>query len=304
MSMPSSRLEVATTQRSEPSLSDCSMSRRCSLETEPWCDRAISSGLATTRDTVLPVNEPYCSGTGATGGWPAARALRSAWSSLRRAVSFSATPRELANTMVERRASTWSRMLASTCGQIEPTRPVGSRSAPGPACGGRSAMSSTGTTMRTSRWRGLAGSTTVTGRSPPRKAATCSTGRTVADRPMRCAGTCSNASSRSRLSARWVPRLLPATAWISSTITVSTSRRVSRAFEVSIRNSDSGVVIRMSGGRRSRRARSATGVSPVRMPTVRTTAGSPRRSRSASTPCSGTCRLRCTSAPNALIGDR
>ena len=43
--------------------------------------------------------------------------------------------------------------------------------------------------------------------------------------------------------------MVPATAWTSSTITVSTSRRLSRAWLVSIRNSDSGVVIRMSGGR-------------------------------------------------------
>ena len=41
----------------------------------------------------------------------------------------------------------------------------------------------------------------------------------------------------------------PATACTSSTITVSTPRSDSRACEVSIRNSDSGVVIRMSGGR-------------------------------------------------------
>ncbi len=58
MSMPSSRLEVATTQRRLPSFSDCSISRRCSLDTDPWCERAISAGLSSTRDTVLPVNEP------------------------------------------------------------------------------------------------------------------------------------------------------------------------------------------------------------------------------------------------------
>ena len=59
--------------------------------------------------------------------------------------------------------------------------------------------------------------------------------------------------------------LRPATAWTSSTITVSTVRRSSRAREVSsIRNSDSGVVIRMSGGVRSICARSRCGVSPVR----------------------------------------
>ncbi len=59
----------------------------------------------------------------------------------------------------------------------------------------------------------------------------------------------------------------PATAWISSRITDSTSASVSRAREVSIRYSDSGVVIRMSGGWRSIAARSFWGVSPVRMPT-------------------------------------
>jgi hypothetical protein len=61
--------------------------------------------------------------------------------------------------------------------------------------------------------------------------------------------------------------LVPTTAWISSTITVSTEARNARAREVSTRNSDSGVVIRMSGGCRSMRARSSAGVSPVRIAT-------------------------------------
>ena len=42
MSMPSSRLEVATTQGSRPRLRSSSMSARCSLETEPWWARAIT----------------------------------------------------------------------------------------------------------------------------------------------------------------------------------------------------------------------------------------------------------------------
>ena len=67
------------------------------------------------------------------------------------------------------------------------------------------------------------------------------------------------------MSARWAPRLVAASAWISSMITVSTSRSVSRADDVSIRYSDSGVVIRMSGGRRMRRLASLAGVSPVRI---------------------------------------
>ena len=63
------------------------------------------------------------------------------------------------------------------------------------------------------------------------------------------------------------PALRPATAWTSSRITVSTPRSVSRACEVSRRKSDSGVVMRMSGGVRSIRRRSSAGVSPVRTAT-------------------------------------
>ena len=57
--------------------------------------------------------------------------------------------------------------------------------------------------------------------------------------------------------------MVAATAWISSTITVSTEWKISRAPEEIIRYSDSGVVIRMSGGLRRIRARSDCGVSPV-----------------------------------------
>ena len=74
-----------------------------------------------------------------------------------------------------------------------------------------------------------------------------------------------SASSRSSDSARCAPRLPGTSAWISSMITVSTVASRSRAFDVSSRNSDSGVVIRMSAGSRRNRARSVAGVSPVRM---------------------------------------
>ena len=50
-------------------------------------------------------------------------------------------------------------------------------------------------------------------------------------------------------------------------MTVSIPRRVSRACEVRRRKSDSGVVMRMSGGVRSIRRRSSAGVSPVRTAT-------------------------------------
>ena len=60
------------------------------------------------------------------------------------------------------------------------------------------------------------------GRAPPRKRATSSSGRCVADRPMRCSGDAVIASSRSIDSARCAPRLVGTSAWISSTMTVST----------------------------------------------------------------------------------
>ena len=67
-------------------------------------------------------------------------------------------------------------------------------------------------------------STIVTGRGPlvvcpPRKRAISSSGRWVADRPIRCGGSCAISSRRSSESARCAPRLKPAIAWISSTIT-------------------------------------------------------------------------------------
>ena len=84
------------------------------------------------------------------------------------------------------------------------------------------------------------------------------------------------------MSARCEPRLEGATAWISSTITASTAPRISRAPELIIRYSDSGVVIRMSGGSRRILRRSDCGVSPVRNATE---TGAP-------IPCRGALRLR------------
>ena len=103
---------------------------------------------------------------------------------------------------------------------------------------------------------------------PPRKRAIVSSGRCVALRPIRCGGVLASGSRRrsrrSRLRARWAPRLVPAMAWTSSTMTYSTLRRISRAWLVSSRYRLSGVVIRMSGGRRAISRRSSLGVSPVR----------------------------------------
>jgi hypothetical protein len=91
---------------------------------------------------------------------------------------------------------------------------------------------------------------------------------------------------------------------ISSTITVSTDCRRSRAFDVSRRNSDSGVVMRMSAGSRWNRARSPAGVSPVRIDIAGTRNATPCAVATWAMPASGARRLRSTSTASALSGDR
>ena len=147
------------------------------------------------------------------------------------------------------------------------------------------------------------GCTTFTGRPPARNVLTSSTGRTVADSPIRCAGRSSSASSRSSDNARCAPRFVPATACTSSTITVSTPRSESLAGDVRMRNRDSGVVTRMSGGVRANALRASAGVSPVRMPTVMFGSGSPNRCAAALMPASGARRLRSTSTASAFNGE-
>ena len=99
--------------------------------------------------------------------------------------------------------------------------------------------------------------------------------------------------SRASASCTCTPRLLPISSCHSSTITVCTPFNSSRAFSrVNIRLSDSGVVTSALGKRRSWRARSAGGVSPVRLPTLQ------REPMSAS----GSCIARAESAASARIG--
>ena len=164
-------------------------------------------------------------------------------------------------------------------------------------------MSSTGTTTLRSHSFSLGGATTSTGAAPPRNRATSSTGRTVAESPIRWAGLSSRASRRSRVTARWAPRLVPATACTSSRITVSTPARDSLAREVSIRNSDSGVVIKMSGGVLRILRRSAGVVSPERTPTRISGTVVPSRSAVWRIPTRGARRLRSTSTASALSGE-
>ena len=96
-------------------------------------------------------------------------------------------------------------------------------------------MSSTGTTISRSSSFGLpASAISHLRRGPTRKRAILSSGRCVAERPIRwtsrtplpAAGpsgseVAARCESRSRVSARWAPRFDCATAWISSTITAS-----------------------------------------------------------------------------------
>ena len=166
-----------------------------------------------------------------------------------------------------------------------------------------SVMSSTGTTTLKSNVFAAGGCTIVTGARPPRNRATSSSGRTVADNPIRCAGLGSNSSSRSSESARCAPRLVAATACTSSTITVSTPASDSRAAEVSMRNSDSGVVMSTSGGVRASNRLSPGVVSPDLTPTVTTGGDIPSLLAVCVTPTSGDRRFRSTSTPSALRGE-
>ncbi len=168
-------------------------------------------------------------------------------------------------------------------------------------------MSCTGTTIVRSSRFSLGGAAIVTGRAPPRNEATSSGGRTVADNPIRWAGAAlsaeRSASRRSSDSARWAPRLPPASACTSSTITVSTPRRLSLAREVSSKNRDSGVVIRMSGGLLASCLRSSAAVSPVLTPTRICGSGRSRRRIAWLTPASGERRFRSMSTASALSGE-
>ncbi len=175
-------------------------------------------------------------------------------------------------------------------------------------------MSSMGTTTSTSSSLRAPASTTVTGRgatlpseatvAPPRKRAISSSGRWVADSAIRCGGSSHSSSSRSSDNIRWAPRLVPARAWISSMMTCPTLASVSRARDVSIRNSDSGVVMRMSGGWRTSWRRSLAGVSPVRMPTVGVWTSVPDRSAAKPMPRRGARRFFSTSTARARNGER
>ncbi|GAO05470.1 hypothetical protein PSR1_04384 [Anaeromyxobacter sp. PSR-1] len=229
MSMPSSSEEVATRPRTRPALRLSSMAMRCGRAMEPWC--ACTS--------VSPA------------------------SSLSAPASRSATRRLFTNSKVVRCAFTSSSRRGWMAVQIEARGGACEASPPGRSSGSpRRDMSSTGTSTVSSSGLRDPASTTATGRqagravrsrsspsapsaspapagaagrAPPRNRATSSSGRCVAESPMRCSGRPASCSSRSSDSARCAPRFEGTSAWISSTITVSTVRSPSRAACVSSR---------------------------------------------------------------------
>ena len=202
---------------SRPALSSSSISSRCSRLTEPWWARAISS--------------------------PAI--------SFSRAHSRSASRRELANTIVLR----WARISSTQAlvdGRPDAGTFLGRRRAARRSprrCRRRGHVLDRDHHRQVERLRASAAPTIVTGRGAaeePRDLVERADRRRQPD-ALAPAGRAAR-RARSSDSARCAPRFVPATAWTSSTMTVSTPRSASRACDVSIRNSDSGVVIRMSGG--------------------------------------------------------
>ena len=85
-------------------------------------------------------------------------------------------------------------------------------------------------------------------------------------------------------------------------MTVSTPRRVSLAWKVSSRNSDSGVVMRMSGGLLISFLRSSAAMSPVRTATAMSGSSRPSRCAACLIPVSGARRFRSISTASALSG--
>ena len=271
MSMPSSRLLVATTQRRRPDLSSSSTCARCSFETEPWWARAstgsapaVCAGLRHHRgrdrrapderpsrrcrcgvDLVEPGGEPLGEAAG-VGEHDRRPVLEDAVDDRLFDVRPDLTAARLV--VVERRlaADPPSRGGAGMAGHV-----VDRHDRP-----------------EVERLVDAGGATISTGAEPPRNRATSSMRphrRREPDALGRLLGGARRAARATR--ARCAPRLVAATACTSSTITVWTSRSVSPAGCVSIRYSDSGVVMRMSGGVRDELAPVGGGVSPERTPT-------------------------------------
>ena len=139
---------------------------------------------------------------------------------------------------------------------------------------------------------------------PTNSLPTSSMGRWVADSPMRTMGFSAKAQSRSTDRDRWEPRLSSAMACISSSIKVWTPARPCRPLrEVNRMYKDSGVVIRICGGRLAILARSEALVSPVRTTALISGSGVPAASASSAISSNGVARFFWMSFESALRGD-
>jgi len=210
MSMPSSSEAVATITLSEPAFRRCSALKRVSFDRLPWWAATLSSPSRSaswrdTRSTPRRVfentNVVWCSSMSlASWSYTVAQTspditASSGADGITRLMSRSRTCPELTIwVVVPGRGSRGSSGNSSLCGSCEPREPLPGTAIP----------------------------------SPTRKRATSSMGFCVADKPMRCTGCAAFAASRSSVSARCAPRLVCATAWISSTMTVRTVVNISR----------------------------------------------------------------------------
>jgi len=183
MSMPNSRVEVATTARSSPFLSLSSISNLCSRDTDPWWARATSSSA----------------------------------SRLSSAARRSARARLLTKKIVERWVSNKSSNRGYIAGHIDGLAVGESRVSGVVGC----SISGTGTTISMSRTRSLGASTISTALGvqlplatvpPVRNSAMAVRGRCVAESPIRWGRVGHNLSSRSSETVRCDPLFVPAIA--------------------------------------------------------------------------------------------
>ncbi len=252
------------------------MRARCSLETEPWCDLAMTGALPSVapglahrlgRDPVAgrgldpgPLGGDLVEPGGQPLGEPAGVGEDD-----RRAVLLDQVDHPLLDVRPDARDPLARALVVVGVGVVE-RRCRRGWSCPRPAPPPRGPTASRWAGRRPRPGRCRRGSA-----PPPRPGARSRTARCAA--PAARAG---RRAARGRL-PRWAPRLVPATACTSSRITVCTPRSASRACEVSIRNSDSGVVIMTSGGAVTILRRSAALVSPERTPTRTSGSSAPRR---------------------------
>jgi len=151
-----------------------------------------------------------------------ARATSSCARSLMTRVSRSDERRSFTKSSVVRCARTSARSRGSIAVHASSPPPSASKSTTGDATSRSVGLRDPASTMSTGRRRPLSS-------QPTRKRPTSSSGRTAAESPTRWKSAPVRRRTRSSESARCEPRFVPATAWISPSMTCSTERSMSRA---------------------------------------------------------------------------